>query len=49
MMQIVEMWNGEVPDPLAVIKKRRNRNSLEDPNFAVPIVFISHLSSIIVF
>lgn len=49
MMQIVEMWNGEVPDPLAVIKKRRNRNSLEDPNFAVPIVFVSHLSSFLVF
>lgn len=49
MMQIVEMWNGEVPDPLAVIKKRRNRNSLEDPNFAVPIVFSSLSSSFIVF
>ena len=36
IMRMVEMWNGDIPDPLNVTKKRRNRMS-NDEN-SVPLV-----------
>lgn len=36
IMRMVEMWNGDIPDPLNANKKRRNR--LANDENAVPLV-----------
>lgn len=37
LMRIMELWNGELPDVFSM-RKRKNRNSIDEVTFAIPIV-----------